>query len=170
MLKSAAYFSIFLFLWACAPNQADDKFEKSPILKEASYHLLIFQKEQKAELWEVSEKNSLLDSFLFKKLPQLPIGEFDLNFDEKNQRLEIQFPNVFYKSKAYKNEAFQALSLGSDMLPATFFQRPEIAKISKTIIFPNDNRRDGELRPCFACPHWMAEIYAFLNLKKKDYF
>jgi hypothetical protein len=133
------------------------------------FHILLFKKEKKAELWAADTKNTFLDSFNLKQLPQLPIGQFDLTFDKKDKSLQIQFPNEFYKSKDNEKDQFENLVLGTDHLSKQFFKKIEKAQIDKIIIFPNDNRLGGELNPCFACPHWIAEVYAFLNQKKKEY-
>jgi len=152
----------FVLLLGCEPTPYNDKQSNSSV-----YHLLIFQKELKLEIWRIDDKNTFLDSFNLKNLPQLPIGQFDLNFDEKNENIEINFPNEFYKTKSY--DLNSNLVLNKENVSEQFFKKIENAAISEIIIFPNDNRLTGDLIPCFACPHWMAEVYSFLNIIKKEY-
>jgi hypothetical protein len=157
-----------VLLFGCEANTSANDQRKSNTKN--NFHLLIFKKEQKLEIWKVGFENTFLESFKLKNLQQLPIGQFDLGFDKKNQKLLIHFPNDFYKAKAFKINSNHRLILDRNNLPKRFFKKYELAEASEIIIFPNDNRRGGDLIPCFACPHWMAEIYAFLNLKKKAYF
>jgi len=154
---------------ACGIDVSNHEEEISEQDTIASYHLLIFKKEQIIEIWKADSENTFLNSYKIENIDQLPIGQFELKFDKKNKLLLINFPNEFYKSKDYKFDSQQDQTLGEGNLPEQFFQKIENASISEIIIFPNDNRLGGDLVPCFACPHWMAEIYAFLNLKKKEY-
>ena len=151
----------------CGPTPSDHK--KGGNAEFPFYDILLFKEELRLEIWKAAEQNELLDSFQLNTLPLLPIGQFQLTFDKKVQSLAIIFPNEFYQRKAFKTGSFQNLTLERDILPERFFMKIENLKIAKILIFPNDNRLGGELTPCFSCPHWMAEVYAFLNLKKKEY-
>lgn len=160
---------IFLF-FGCGPNPADNKkAENSEEITENTYHILVFKKESRLEIWQAGIQNKFLDSFKINSLPLLPIGQFDLTFHKEKPSLAINFPNEFYRNKAYKIDSAKNLTLTTDNLPKQFFTKIRHAEIAEMIIFPNDNRLKGELTPCFGCPHWMAEIFAFLNLKKKEY-
>ena len=170
MVKFSIYFTVLFFLFiSCGSNQSDIKEESSIQNAKSTYHLLLFKKEQKLEVWKVNSKYTFLDSFNLKSLQELPIGQFDLSLNIKDKKLLINFPNEFYKTKTFNINSKQIPDIGIDNLPKLFFEKNKTAPISKIIIFPNDNRLGGALLPCFACPHWMAEIYSFLNLKKKDY-
>jgi len=168
--KYSIFISLVVLLSACNTNRSDDEQKKDTAINADSiYHLLIFKKELKLEVWKAGAQNTFVDSYKIKKPSQLPIGQFDLNFDEKNKSLEIIFPNEFYKTKAYHLIPNQNLVLDKENISEQFFNKMENAQISEILIFPNDNRLKGDLTPCFACPHWMVEIYAFLNLKKTEY-
>ncbi len=168
MSKIPVCILLMVLLFGCEANTSAEDQRKSNTKN--NFHLLIFKKEQKLEIWKVGFENTFLESFKLKNLQQLPIGQFDLSFDKKNQNLLIHFPNEFYKAKTFEIISTQPLTLGINNLPKQFFKKHELAEASDIIIFPNDNRGGGDLIPCFACPHWTAEIYVFLNLKKKAYF
>jgi hypothetical protein len=168
--KNSVCFLLIVLLIGCETNSSEgEQKDISSKITAHNFHLLIFKKELKLEVWEIGIENTFLDSFNLKKLQQLPIGQFNLSFDENKQKLLIDFPNEFYKDKGFGSNPNLRLILDKSHLPERFFNKNKVAEISKIIIFPNDNRLGGKLTPCFACPHWMAEIYAFLNLKKKEY-
>jgi hypothetical protein len=161
--------ALFLFFCSCDNNSSNSEDELTSQIVETTHHILIFKKEQKLEVWKIGTKNTFVEAFQLKNLQQLPIGQFDLKFDKKDKKLLINFPSNFYKTKSYPIHSNQNFDLGIDNLSEQFFKKMQNIQLSQIIIFPNDNRTAGDLIPCFACPHWMAELYAFLNLKKKEY-
>ena len=167
MPKISFYFFLLAVLLGCQ-NEASEKFPKEAFAGNlnSTYHLLVFKKEQNVELWELAEKNKFIDSFKIIDFVNLPLGKFAVVHN--NQQLNINLKNEFYNSKNYFVE--NKLKLDTKNLGTSFFEKIKDLQISKIIIFPNDNRKGGTLIPCFACPHWMAEMYAFLNLKKEEYF
>ena len=165
MLKVHLYILIFLLAISGCSQPA----ENSNLDTSALCHILVFRKEKKIELWKIDSINTFLDSFPLKNLPQLPLGEYVLDSDTKNGNLKLLFPNKFHESKRAYLSKFHELTLNPNDLSKPFAKRIENIRISKIIVFPNDNRLGGTLTPCFACPHWMAELYSFLNLKKKEY-
>ncbi len=167
---SACISTFFLFFCSCSSNTSNSEEELTTQFVETTHHLLIFKKEQKLEIWNIGTKNTLVVDFQLKNLQQLPIGQFDLIFNKKEKTIQIDFPNKFYKNKSYSIYSKQDFTLGIDDLSEQFFKKMQNVQLSQILIFPNDNRTSGDLIPCFACPHWMAELYAFLNLKKKEYF
>lgn len=132
-------------------------------------HLLIFKKEKKLEVWNTTHKQELLFAVKIQLSEFLPLGMFDLEIDAISKSARIDFPGEFYKNKNYDHNFKENIVLTLDDLPLAFFNQRDSTIFSKIIIFPNDNRTGGELEPCFACPHWMAEIYSFLELVKKKY-
>lgn len=167
MIKFSISIFILIFLSVgCGPNPSDSD---SKEITENTYHVLVFKKESRLEIWQAGIQNKFLDSFKINNLPQLPIGQFELTFNKEKPSLAINFPNEFYRNKAFKIDSARNLTLTIENLPSQFFTKIQHAEIAEMIIFPNDNRLNGELTPCFGCPHWMSEIFAFLNLKKKEY-
>ncbi len=164
--KDSILFSLWVLLWiGCETSPSANQSAASDL----TCHLLFFKKEQKIEVWKAGNKNNLLDSFQLKVPLQLPLGPFSLQFDEKANNLQIEYPNEFYRSKGIQFDERLIPILEKNNMPKQFFEQFENVRFTKIIIFPNDKRIDGDFSPCFACPHWMAEIYAFLNLKIKEY-
>ena len=170
MLKLSVSISLLILLTACGFDHSDEELDKDATTNQDSiYHLLIFKKEFKLEVWEAGIKNTFVESFQINNSSPIPIGQFDLNFDEENEIIEIIFPKDFYKKRPYQFNTGQTHVLTKEVIPKHFFKKMENAQFSAIIVFPNDNRLKGDLIPCFACPHWIAEIYSFLNIKKNEY-
>jgi len=120
--------------------------------------LLIFKKENKGEFW----KNNVLQyDFTLTDINSLPIGVFDIKEINQDNILQIEFPNNFYKSKKWNNNNIEfSFKL--------FKKNNEDLTNSKVFIFPNDIR-NGESDPCFACPHWMTELYSSMEMHALNY-
>lgn len=142
------------------------------------YHLLVFKKEQKIELWATdSESNiALVQSFSTINCKKTPTGIFHVtSFESLNLGLET--PNEFYDQVIGKEqfENIFILQKNSDKVNRqsiivenkTFNQinnylNPSIK--TQVFVFPNDIRNGGYFEPCYGCPHRMAELYSSLEL------
>ncbi len=143
--------------------------------------LLLFKKENKLELWATTEANKK-EKVLEEKVditPELPIGIFKAKeFSDKG--LTLHYPNAFYKRLKKKtillfNEAifisdtFEGNVIVSTEFLNTFKTKLKTAKQHQIIIFPNDARKNDQLKTCIRCPKSMVEVYAQLELYVKDY-
>lgn len=170
MLKIFTPAFLFFLLSGCETNSPQEQAIAYPTQVHRDLHLLIFKKEKKLEVWNIAPENELIFAEKIQLPDFLPIGMFDLEIDAISKSARIDFPGRFYKNKNYDHSFSENIILSLDALPPAFFNEKDSAIFSKIIIFPNDNRAGGELQPCFACPHWMAEIYSFLDIIKQKYF
>ena len=97
----------------------------------------------------------VLDSFFIEKAGEFPVGIYELLSGAEGVR--VVYPNAFYKEKlglgAVRRE--WRLAVG-DTLESPWWQQ---AAGKVVWVMPEE--------PCFACPHWMAEVYSRLERKNK---
>ena len=160
--------SSLLILLTCQPE------EKPIVVKETApstdtirtksqFNLLIFKEEQKLEFWEAS-RETIIASLELKLPSSLPIGYFKIkDFDTKI--IQLNLSNEFYEGKNYGLAEFD------DRFPfsPTQVQSVDLRNVSSVIIFPSDSREGQAFKPCFACPHWMAELYGRLERTLNQY-
>ncbi len=142
----------------------------SPLLDSSAIQYLLFCKEGKIEVWTdgKTKKPRFLELLQLKESIDFPIGSYPLKKFDQDWGLE--FPNVFYQSKLGKKTLKREL----------FFQNwqqkhPPLqkwlaqSKQSKVLVLPNDIRKDQSWDACFACPHWMAELYGMLKIEMEQF-
>jgi hypothetical protein len=101
--------------------------------------ILIFSKEQKAEIWSKKPPKELISTFNIKnRYNHFPLGQFSVTSDSV-----FIFKDLLLEFEDYN--------------------------LTEVIIFPNDARVSNHLKPCFACPHIITETYAELEMIIRDY-
>lgn len=151
--------------------------------KTQTLSLLLFKKEEILEVWSSlsdQKEQEHLFTFSLSNVKDLPLGIFDLVHSEDTS-LHIQLPGAYYAQKLKHGERppFNwQLELESKTLALSKYIKAEATQYLKdqqgqslgtVVIFPNDLRKSDRFDPCFACPHWMAEVYGQLELKIKRF-
>ena len=166
------FFLLLLLPYACQddPDSGQDrptsaakaKVKPDPIDSRVS-QLLYFKKEQALELW--AEDKLVLQCDFFPDF-DLPIGLFELQ--SIDDQLVLNSSNDYYHlkyGKDLKEEHMMILFKNKTDCKGQILQYQP----SRIYIFPNDARNEGPFAPCFACPHWTAELYSFLQLHLKAF-
>jgi hypothetical protein len=131
--------------------------------------LLLFKKEKKLELWSGQNKIDVFDC-ASSNFEQLPIGTFDVSLKDNNY-LDIIFPNEFYRQKKQSLTSFKINDARLRLNEVCYKNRiNSLINLSKIWIFPNDARDTSSFTPCFACPHWTAELHSHLHLLLLEHF
>ncbi|MEM1322444.1 MAG: hypothetical protein AAGG75_19430 [Bacteroidota bacterium] len=154
-------------LTACQPTAAPNaQTPPPPPLLNAPLHLLVFKAEGQIEAWQEGEQWVQLGKSEVLLHPKLPIGEFEATVAEPG-RIQLAFPNDYYARKGGDPPPPEAtaLQLSDDELSKLLEQFPEL----RLIVFPSDARNGRPFRPCFACPHWTAELYSHLGRELRKY-
>jgi len=167
-IRNALWFSALLFLMACQPDKKPIATEEPPLpappLTERKIDLLIFKEEQKLELWGTSPRKIMVSIESCKIPSSLPIGYFAIK-DFDTNTIELNLSSEFYEKKNYSLAHFD----NRISFPPAPIQLSDLRDISKAIVFPSDNRTEQAFKPCFACPHWIAELYGQLAITLNQY-
>ncbi len=152
-----------LFLCSCANDSTTPPYNPKPnsTLSIASHQknaILIFKKEQLIEIWEDGKKTKTSAINLD---PRYPVGIFDAQ--QTADGLLLSFPNKFYQEKNYQLK-FQ---------PNIVVKSPDFSGLKlkdyPVYIFPNDARNGDTFVANFSSPHWMAALYAKMNLHLREF-
>ena len=162
------------YLISCKPdtNNRNTSLNK-PNITSGHHTFIVFEKEQKLEHWFECDAIVFQDSLSFDSARHLPPGIYTSL--EKNNGLSLQVLHPQFKKK-YSQIGIEEIRIGSAndslsniVVSHEALQQLKTGKRSTAIILPNDFRKSGQPDPCFACPHWMAEIYAQLELSLEPY-
>ncbi len=146
----------------------------------ATLTLLLFKAERKLEIWTSSPTPQRLADLKITQLQPFPVGQYLLqatsngNFSLKQsplrqaqQKLLLnpypQYQDVVLGTKEATNIRLSAQSyqqFTKQLPPSTECQ---------VFVFPNDIRTEGEFLACYPCPHWMAEVYAQLEMELRAF-
>lgn len=145
-----------------------------------SVDFLLFKAERRLELWKNEEPTPLkhLFSLKIKDSAALPIGIFEVL--PQDSSFNLQLPGLFYEEKLKKHlidrqqwnlqeKNIDLSHLVAEEGKAYLLDQLAGVSVNRALIFPNDARKDQQLRACFACPHWMAENYGKLEIELKKY-
>lgn len=132
----------------------------SPNEDSSLFEILIFKAEQKTEIWQIKPDTLLISESTIHCKASLPVGSFNLK-QIQGSNLIIEFPNQYYNHKGIKKEN----RTNTKIHYKDHQLWPDSSSISRVIIFPNDLKTEVSFMPCFACPHWMSELYGFLEVK-----
>ncbi len=176
-MKLSFYFLFsfcLLFFWSCQSSENPSglaKMEAESILHDSSaIQYLLFCKEGKIEIWtaEKAKEPRLLELLQIKEPFDFPIGSYVLQ--QFDQDWGLRYPNAFYKDKLGKKALKRELSFQTWQEKHPPLQKwLATSKENKVLVFPNDIRQDQRWEACFACPHWMAELYGILSIEMKQF-
>lgn len=181
--KIGILFLILIFL-SCQNNSSNENSKDEKLTEGIELlHFLFFKKEQKAELWATNSKNefSFIKSYSPVHCEETPIGIFNLNTDNI-PLLVLETPNDYYGEKIGQ-EQFEEIYIVDKLGKNTnqqsiIFPKNNLNDVlnfikkdrkTRTFVFPNDLRKDGNFEACFGCPHRMAELYSSLELHLKQF-
>lgn len=182
-LKNSFYTVYFLLLLAsCGVDNKE--VNDSKVKTDSNYSnaltidLLIFKNEQVLEVWqnETGGIRKKLSSFQLEKHKNWPYGVFDWTM-EPETGIQLIFPSPFYQQKIEIESIshflnFYNRTIKTELSEANFNELLSLhqgKRLGKLLIFPNKPDSDGHLRPKLNAPHWMAELYALLELELINY-
>lgn len=175
-------------------NEVEEKNIIQPIRKTT---LLIYKKEQLAEVW-VTDKNNqnhlmFSDSILLKNTQNgtrlydeeviMPEGIYQIKtINSDDLSWTIDFPNAFdiEKQKADKRPELTSIITFSTtnndiqfsrelMTEFLFLAKEASVENTQILIFPNDFRIEKFAQNCLTCPFWIEELYGSLRIYLNDF-
>lgn len=124
--------------------------------------ILIFKEEQQLEIWKNGKLQQSTNINLDSKYPVGIFGAQPID-PEIDKGFQIEFPNEFYNRKEYSLKFDRAILTPKLDLKDIDFSNMAI------YVFPNDARKGQSFVANFSSPHWMAELYAKMNLYLLEY-
>ena len=165
-----------LLIISCKTDLNNDNISSDEVFSNSdSLTILIFKKERKIEIWDGKDEYKIKDSIYFESTNNIPIGFYELKENTNNSNLELQFLDLRLK-KRFQQIGFENFKIDTpeDSSALILVSETDLLKLlpeknTKVYILPNDFRKSGQLEPCFACPHWMTEVYAQLELSLRPF-
>lgn len=158
-------------LGACQSSEKKltSKLEKETISRtvdSSDIQFLLFQEDGLLEVWTFQEGSTptILEQISLSGGIDFPVGIY--RWQDTATGLVIRYPNSFYTEKLGDRAKAQQISLDSYVAtqPALNKWKP-YAEGKKVLVLPNEFGKNNEHASCFACPHWMAEVYGKLNVE-----
>ena len=188
VLKSSNfhYCLLFCLLLSCTTDSSVSSSLSPPTklknVENSRIDFLFFQLEKKMECWEMTEEGNpnYLFTLSWNSKAQLPPGIFSIQQQVPISSSRLSFPGLYYEQKIQQGMSLpiswtwpkQGLALsevfkteGVDYINEQLDEK----KLGRAMILPNDARKNTPLKACFACPHWIAEVYGQLNLALDKY-
>ena len=156
------FFTTILLLISCTADKASPPNTQiktpKPNNSKSNNAILIFKQEKQMEIWNNGKKEKSLQIDIDQRYP---IGIFEAQVIDKGIRLN--FPNEFYQGKNYRIEFEPKIGIENLFLKETDISATPV------YVFPNDARKGQPFVANFSSPHWMAGLYAKMNLYLLEY-
>ena len=170
-IKMSFAFSIICFFVGCTVDSSSNDNSVTPFSNGCGFSILIFNQEQRLELWELktNQPHQLLASFPLPNFIQLPIGLFQFN---KNNQIQQVSPNALQSSKTtyFRTIAYPEFPNNSTALSALISKKikPELKQQIfkqpfKIWVFPNDKRIDTHFKKELRRTAKDVELLVFLE-------